>query len=239
PPSGDLGTGPGWVRRITAETRAQRPDILFVVYDARRRDDFSFGRFGNERGDTPFLSQFKERSAFFEDAISPGCWTVPVHASMFSGLSVCELGNDFYTPALASFPSHFLSLAEILRIAGYRTIAYPDHPYFYNEWTPEGRQVVARETRSSLVRGFDLFNVVNDFSKYGSYTNIGTKSSRIEQLYRLTGMPALTPDEVRAQIDRFNRGETRIDLEREADYDAENDLYLPHLYPLFRESPYF
>src|SRR5262249_7264730 len=98
---------------------------------------------------------------------------------------------------------------------------------------------VARETRSSLVRGFDLFNVVNDFSKYGSYTNIGTKSSRIEQLYRLTSMPALTPDEVPGQIDPFNPGGKTGGPAREADYAPANDLYLPHLYPLFRESPYF
>src|SRR5512138_409682 len=83
--------------RRAAESAARppaRPNVLLVVYDARRRDDFSFGPFGNRRGDTPFLAELAERSIFFEDAVAPGVWTVPVHASMFTGLSVCELGID-------------------------------------------------------------------------------------------------------------------------------------------------
>jgi hypothetical protein len=42
--------------------RANRPNIVLVVYDARRRDDFSFGQHGNRRGDTRFLADLANRA---------------------------------------------------------------------------------------------------------------------------------------------------------------------------------
>ena len=74
PPAPLRGSRPAWLDEVGAETRRTRPDLLLVVYDARRRDDFSFGPFGNRRGDTPFLANFKERALYFEDAISPGSY---------------------------------------------------------------------------------------------------------------------------------------------------------------------
>src|SRR5262245_47771823 len=152
-----------WVRRVRDAPPAQRPNLLLVVYDARRRDDFSLGPFGNDRSDTPFLEEFSRTDALsFEDAVSPGCWTVPVHAAIFSGLSVCQLGIDIYNAGFTGFGTHFRSLAEILALAGYHTVAYADHPYFYS---------ANRET--TLIRGFEHFNVVTDFKRYGTQTNVG------------------------------------------------------------------
>ncbi len=221
-------TLPQWVKRITPETRSKRPNILLVVYDARRRDDFSFGPFGNRRGDTPFLTAFKDDAVYFESAISPGCWTVPVHASMFSGLSVCELGNDYYNRGWASFPHGFLSLAEILRYAGYQTIAYPDHPYFYNS-----------NLDLSLMRGFEQFNVVTDYERYTSATNIHTNAGRVEYQSRLDEMGDLPPPELDHLVARFNQGGLRFDPGRVGDFDPLNRIYLAKLPALYRESSYF
>ncbi len=231
--------GPTWLSRIRPETRANRPSILFVILDARRRDDFSFGRFGNRRGDTPFLAAFARDAVTFEDAVTPGCWTLPVHAALFSGLSVCDVGNDYYNAAYASFPTHFLSLAEILRVAGYRTIAYADHPHFFAEWRDLSRAAKNRDARASLVRGFELFNVINDFQRFGSYTNVGTAAGDTVLEYRLAGMDRLSMSDVRKQIAEFNRAEIRFRLEAESDYDAKSKFHLPHLYDLFQDSPYF
>ncbi len=224
----DRAVAAPWVARIAPQTRAARPDILLVVYDARRRDDFSFGPFGNERGDTPFLGDFSRDAVYFEDAVSPGCWTVPVHASMFSGLSVCELGIDYYNPGYNSFSDDFLSLAEILGRAGYHTIAYPDHPFFYNANLP-----------TALIRGFEQFNVVNDFERYGCYTNINTPDGQVEHRYPLDGMERMAWSELEDLIGRFNDGVIRFDLNAEADYDPVNGLYLATLYDMFRQSAYF
>jgi arylsulfatase A-like enzyme len=222
------GNAPAWTGEIDPVLRKTRPSLLLVVYDARRRDDFSFGPFGNARGDTPFLAQFKDEAVYFEDAVSPGCWTVPVHASMFSGRSVCDLGTDHYNPGYASFDDSFLSLAEILSWAGYKTVAYADHPYFYN-----------RNLKVSLVRGFELFNVIGDFERYASHANVRTRGREIEHRHYLEGIPQADREEVVRTLEAFRSGALRFDLAREADYDPVRKVYLAKLWDLFRQSPYF
>ncbi len=221
-------TVPAWVGRISEKTRASRPNILLVVYDARRRDDFSLGSFGNARADTPFLAKLANDAIFFDDAVSPGCWMVPDHASIFSGLSVCELGDDCYNPGVHSFPDHFLSLAEVLRLAGYRTTAYADHPYFVN-----------RDPRLSLIRGFDLYNVITDFERYPSFTNVGTPRGEGALRYELEGLAIPTEQEVADRVARFNSGELELAGADQAGYDADNGIYLAPLFPLFARSDYF
>jgi len=221
-------TAPGWVGRITDETRATRPNILLVVYDARRRDDFSFGSFGNNRADTPFLAELADDAIFFDDAVSPGCWTLPVHASIFSGLSVCELGDDYYNPGVHSFPDQFLSLAEVLRLAGYRTAAWADHPYF-----------LSRDPRRSLIRGFDLYDVITDFERYPSFTNVGTPRGKGAIRHELEGLAIPTEQEVVDRVERFDRGELNLAGADQAGYDADNGIYLAPLFPLFSGSDYF
>ena len=111
---------------------------------------------------------------------------------------------------------------------GYQTIAWADHPYFFN-----------RDTRFSLIRGFEHFDVVNDFERYGSHTNVGTPRGKVERRHDLTGFKALGQAEIDEQLERFKRGELRFDLAREADYDPGRNLYFARLDPLFRESDYF
>ncbi len=222
---------PAWVASIAPETLRTRPNILLVVYDARRQDDFSFGPHGNARRDTPFLSAFKDDALYFPRAVSPGCWTVPVHASMFTGLSVCELGNDIYSRGFQSFQPDTRSLAELLHAAGYRTFAFPDHPYFY-----------AGSIRASLVRGFERFSVINGHGRLGTLSNVGAKGTQPRRSYPFDAIsPAkdVKPAEIAAEIERFNRGEIRFDLSRDADYDPERGLYLAPVGDLFRASPYF
>jgi arylsulfatase A-like enzyme len=218
----------GAAQERTEAGRPSRPNILLVVYDARRRDDFSFGPFGNRRGDTPFLSDLKDKAVYFENAIAPGCWTVPVHASMFTGRSVCSLGNDYYNPGYTMLSPAFPSLAEILAGAGYRTVAWADHPFFYSG-----------DPKVSLIRGFAQWSVIAEFGSYSSYTNVGTARGAVERRSTLAGMPDMTVSELEAEVSRFNRGEHRLDLEADGDLDPEHDLYIARLQDLYDQSPYF
>lgn len=215
---------PEWANRL--RPGARRPNILLVVYDARRRDDLSLGRFGNRRGDTPFLQAFSRDALFFEDAVAPGCWTIPVHAAIFSGLSVCQLGIDLYNAGVRGFGRQFLSLAEILAVAGYRTVAYADHPHFY-----------AENREASLIRGFQQFSVVSDFKRYGTHTNVGT-NGRVELRYPFEGMPPMTPAELDEAMRRFNLGELAPDDDA-VDHDPVHDVDFPKLAELFKRSRYF
>jgi len=227
-PAGSGRPVPSWVARVSQTTRATRPDILLVVYDARRRDDFSFGPHGNGRADTPFLARFADAALQFPNAVSPGCWTAPVHAALFSGLSVCELGNDYYNTGFASFPDYFLSLAEILALAGYHTAALADHPYFFNANLPE-----------ALVRGFRQWDVVNDFTAFPLITNIATPAGRVERRTPLFPRPELEWPELREAIERFNRREEPFGSPLMVDVEPETGLLLPRLDGLYAQSQYF
>ena len=211
----------------TAGRASKAPNVLLVVYDARRRDDFSFGPFGNQRNDTPFLARFVRNAAYFREAISPGCWTVPVHASMFSGLSVGELGIDYYSKGFGSFSTEFRSLAEILRSSGYRTISYADHPYFYH-----------RDRETSLMRGFERFSVVRDFEEFACYSNVGTADGEVRLHSPLAGLVS-SPSSQEELIRRFDQGELRLDLGLQADLDPASGVYFGRLDDLFDDSDYF
>jgi arylsulfatase A-like enzyme len=169
-----------------------------------------------------------EDALVFEDAVAPGCWTTPVHASIFSGLSVCELGIDYYNRGFAAFDDTVLSLAEILRHAGYQTVAYPDHPFFYNG-TPE----------ISLVRGFDQFNVINDFQKYLSHTNVASPGGPSVMESQLGPFRFLAAEELERLVDAFNAGEIEPSAEADADLDPVSGIRFARLAPLFADSPYF
>jgi hypothetical protein len=86
---------------------------------------------------------------------------------MFTGRSVCSLGIDYYNPGHAILSPEVESLAEILEGAGYRTVAYADHPFFFSG-----------DQRVSLVRGFAQFSVISEFGSYSSHTNVGTPGKR-------------------------------------------------------------
>jgi arylsulfatase A-like enzyme len=147
---------------------------------------------------------------------------------MFTGRSVCDLGIDYYNPGHTILSPEVPSLAEILGAAGYQTVAYADHPFFYGG-----------DPKASLVRGFAQFSVITEFANYSSYTNVGTLGNAVVRRSTLKGMPDMTFPELDAEISRFNRRELRLDPERDGDYDEQHDLYLARLFDLYNESAYF
>ncbi|GAD53520.1 choline-sulfatase [Halarchaeum acidiphilum MH1-52-1] len=66
------------------------PNVLLVVMDSVRAANV--GLYGHEHDTTPFLSEFAEQAVVYEQARSPGIWSLPSHTSMFTGLHVVEHG---------------------------------------------------------------------------------------------------------------------------------------------------
>ena len=62
----------------------KQPNILLLVLDAGRVDHLSC--YGYEKQTTPFMDQVASEGVLFENAISPAVWTVPSHASLFTGM---------------------------------------------------------------------------------------------------------------------------------------------------------
>lgn len=112
-----LGPGLGERRLISAlpEADAGSPNVLLIILDTVRADDLSL--YGYERATTPDLERLAARGVTFEHALSPSSWTLPAHASMFTGRYPHELSADWERPLDAAD----LTLAEHLASRGYRT----------------------------------------------------------------------------------------------------------------------
>ncbi|MDT8306796.1 MAG: sulfatase [Anaerolineae bacterium] len=101
----------------------ERPDIIFLVLDTQRAD--RLGCYGHESAVTPNLDRWAAGGTLFEQAIAPAQWTIPSHASMFTGryptAHQVVQSNMVLSPDLPH-------LAEVLRAAGYETVAFCNNP---------------------------------------------------------------------------------------------------------------
>jgi arylsulfatase A-like enzyme len=95
--------------------------VILVSIDTLRPDHL--GAYGYERGTSPILDELALEGLVFENAFSPSPWTLPAHASLFTGLYPEEHGAGHASPFVplgAGAPT----LAERLRADGYRTVAF-------------------------------------------------------------------------------------------------------------------
>jgi arylsulfatase A-like enzyme len=100
-----------------------RPDILLLVLDTQRADRLSC--YGHDRPTSPQLDAFAADATLFQYAISPAQWTVPVHASLFTGLYPASHNT---LQASSRLPATLPPLAERLRAGGYHTAGFCNNP---------------------------------------------------------------------------------------------------------------
>lgn len=121
------------------------PHVLLLVLDTVRADHMSL--YGYDRPTTPRLSAFlasREGTAVFPSIYSNSNWTVPSHASLFTGLLPADHGAHFSPDAQVQFSiGDHPTLAERMQDAGYFTIGV-----YANPWL--GRV-------GGLARGFDVY----------------------------------------------------------------------------------
>jgi arylsulfatase A-like enzyme len=98
-------------------------NVLFVVMDTVRKDRLT--PYGYDRPTTPNLADFAEEATVFEQAVAPAPWTLPVHASLFTGLYPSQHGADQENPYLEGATT----LAETLSAAGYDTACYSSNAW--------------------------------------------------------------------------------------------------------------
>jgi arylsulfatase A-like enzyme len=98
-------------------------NVLFVVMDTVRKDHLT--PYGYDRPTTPGLEAFAEEAAVFEQAVAPAPWTLPVHASMFTGMYPSQHGADQENPYLEGVTT----LAQSLSAAGYETACYSSNAW--------------------------------------------------------------------------------------------------------------
>ena len=102
-----------------------RPDILLIVLDCARYPDI-----GSGKDRDPSLTNTNEliqEGLTFDHALSPASWTLPAHASLFTGLNPWE--HYVFSNGSARLPDTLPTLAEKLRKSSYQTASFSANPY--------------------------------------------------------------------------------------------------------------
>jgi arylsulfatase A-like enzyme len=119
---------------------ARPPDVVLIVIDTLRADRVSC--YGYGRATTPNLDALAARGIRYANAFSTSSWTVPAHASFFTGLYPIEHGATQEHRELSPGPA---TLAELLSARGYATLGV------------SANTLVSE--RTGLSRGFERFIV--------------------------------------------------------------------------------
>ncbi len=101
----------------------RRPDIVLLILDTQRSDRLSC--YGYEHETSPSLDAFAGDATLFQHAYSTAQWTVPSHASMFTGVYP---GIHRTQQSHDMLPASLPTLAERLRDDGYFTAAFCNNP---------------------------------------------------------------------------------------------------------------
>ncbi|APW59960.1 sulfatase [Paludisphaera borealis] len=134
------------------------PNVVLIVLDTVRAD--SLTPYGAERDTTPNLARLAREGVLFKHARSTAPWTLPSHASLFTGRWPFELSADVGRPLDSAFPT----LAEQLADRGYATGGFVANTQNCNAWY-------------GLDRGFDHYE---DFYENATVTPIEVlRSSRL------------------------------------------------------------
>jgi len=141
----------------------QQKNVIFIVLDTLRRDRLT--SYGNVRNISPEFDAFAQRGSLFQRAIAPAQWTMPSHASMFTGVypSTHQLIEAF-----GQLDGSYATLPEILQLEGYHTVAFCNNP-------------LVGLVENGLQRGFD-----------GFYNYCGASPNRPFDMATLPGQRALT-----------------------------------------------
>lgn len=129
-------------------------NVVLVVMDTVRADHVH--AYGYERETTPNVDSLASEGTRFTRAMSTAPWTLPSHASMFTGLAPHEHGAHTFEVHrrennVSPLPQDVPVIAEVFQSLGYQTAAFAANDVYL------GR-------RWGLDRGFDTYEVKHAFA---------------------------------------------------------------------------
>ncbi len=129
------------------------PNILLIVLDAARVDHLSC--YGYHRDTTPNIDKIAGMGTLFENCFSTSPWTMPSHASLFTGKfpSTCGvIGENF------SLDKTQITLSQVLSSAGYHTFGITSSPHIgkHTHFNKGFNYFIEAFRRPLLKNGFDL-----------------------------------------------------------------------------------
>ncbi|MHA1750779.1 MAG: sulfatase-like hydrolase/transferase [Candidatus Helarchaeota archaeon] len=113
-------------------------NIVIIVSDSLRYDKILI-KYQN-KDLTPFLSKILNNSIYFKNCIVPSPWTLPSHASFFTGLYPSQ---HKCVSILDKLDKKIPTFAEILKNRGYYTVCYSENPLINDQ--------------NRLTKGFDVY----------------------------------------------------------------------------------
>lgn len=150
-----------------ATRQKTRPNVVLITMDTTRADHLSC--YGYFRKTTPHLDKLAKESLLFRNAYTTDSWTLPAHASIFTGLYPSQHGAhgsmDVWIWDLgAKLSDQFTTLAEFLQKEDYRNAGVIGGPYCSSHF--------------GLNQGFDyyndnLINIKPDLDHFMLYKIIG------------------------------------------------------------------
>jgi arylsulfatase A-like enzyme len=111
-------------------------DVVVIVLDTVRADRLGFYGYGG--GTTPHLDAWAKGARVYDQMVSDGDWTLPSHASLFTGRPAIShgahgtpLGGDLASPLRKGSAT----VARALRDAGYRTVGIAaNQAFLHSMW---------------------------------------------------------------------------------------------------------
>ncbi len=147
-------------RKIADLGPDEPPFVALLVLDTLRADRTSLCGYKNPT--TPVLIQARDAGALWTcDAYSPATWTLPAHASYFTGAGTADHGVHTLGTRL---DDRFETLAETYRARGYQTLFISGNPVFTHEATGFWQgfdRVVSAKALTGPARGPYLTEVIN------------------------------------------------------------------------------
>jgi len=138
--------------------KKELPNIVFIVLDTVGAKRMSL--YGFPRRTTPHLERIAEECTVYNRCFAPACWTIPSHASMFTGLYPSQHGTH---EANLILNDNYQHLASVLKMAGYQNFGLISNGLV----SPE----------SGLCRDFDFLKVFG----VGGFARFQAKFGRSQQ----------------------------------------------------------
>jgi len=112
------------IDRVTASARQSPKGIILISLDTLRADHL--GTYGYHRDTSPAIDAFAKDNIVFENAVVQSPWTLPSHMSIMTSRYPSFHGVVHEGLSLSD---EYVTLAELLKGAGYKTAAFVDGGY--------------------------------------------------------------------------------------------------------------
>ncbi len=122
--------------------RKNKPNILIFLMDTQPVRNM--GCYGYSRNCTPNIDKIAEEGAVYENHFVTGSWTVPSHASLFTGKYQSGHGVGVQFEFMTS---DYPTMSEVLEGAGYQTVLFTN-----NSWV--------NQDATNIARGWGDFNLI-------------------------------------------------------------------------------